>query len=169
VHRYRLQYEGAFLADLRSLRRAYDLPLITHAALQLAEQAEVSSRNRRPLRTPISWCPAATWQQRVEGYRILYRVEHGVGPTASGTIQRFEVHGGDGPMSSWHTQEEVDALVRERVSEQLRKDIAAYDGAPAAAKEILRGLAAARMMDIDLGPFEDALAEKHRRLDSDAA
>lgn len=72
-------------------------------------------------------------------------------------------------MSSWHTQEEVDALVRERVSEQLRKDIAAYDGAPAAAKEILRGLAAARMMDIDLGPFEDALAEKHRRLDSDAA
>ncbi|HEY7375173.1 MAG TPA: hypothetical protein VIF57_23630 [Polyangia bacterium] len=72
-------------------------------------------------------------------------------------------------MSTWHTQEEVDALVRERVSEQLRKDIAAYDGAPAAAKEILRGLAAARMMNIDLGPFEDALAEKHQQLDSDAA
>ena len=32
-------------------------------------------------------------------------------------------------MSSWHTQDEVDALVRERVSDQLRKDIAAYDGA----------------------------------------
>ena len=72
-------------------------------------------------------------------------------------------------MSSWHTQDEVDALVRERVSDQLRKDIAAYDGAPAAAKEILRGLAAARMMGIDLTPFEDALAETHRRLDSDAA
>jgi hypothetical protein len=67
-------------------------------------------------------------------------------------------------MSSWHTQEEVDALVRERVSEHLRKDIAAYDGAPTAAKEILRGLA-----DIDLRPFEDALAEKHRHLDSSAA
>jgi len=25
------------------------------------------------------------------------------------------------------------------------------------------------MMKIELGPFEDALAEKHRRLDSDAA
>ena len=72
-------------------------------------------------------------------------------------------------MSTWHTQDEVDAVVRERVSEQLRKDIAAYDGAPAAAKEILRGLAAARMMNIDLRPFEDALAEKHHRLGSDAA
>ena len=72
-------------------------------------------------------------------------------------------------MSTWHTQEEVDAVVRQRVSDQLRKDIAAYDGAPAAAKEILRGLAAARMMDIDLRPYEDALAEKHQQLDSTAA
>jgi hypothetical protein len=72
-------------------------------------------------------------------------------------------------MSSWHTQAEVDALVRSRVSEQLGKDIAAHDGSPAAAKEILRGLAAARMMDIDLRPFEDALAEKHRRLGDSAA
>jgi len=30
-------------------------------------------------------------------------------------------------MSTWHTQEEVDALVRERVSEQLRRDIGSYD------------------------------------------
>ena len=72
-------------------------------------------------------------------------------------------------MSTWHTQDEVDSLVRERVSEQLRKDIAAYKGEPASAKEILRGLAAARMMNVDLRPFEDALAEKHRHLDSDAA
>jgi hypothetical protein len=72
-------------------------------------------------------------------------------------------------MSTWHTQEEVDAVVRERVSEQLSKDIAAYDGEPAAAKEILRGLAAARMMNIDLRPFEDALADRHQRLDSTAA
>jgi len=32
------------------------------------------------------------------------------------------------------------------------------------AKEILRGLAAARVMNIDLRPFEDELAEKHRHL-----
>jgi hypothetical protein len=72
-------------------------------------------------------------------------------------------------MSRWHTQQEVDAVVRERVSAQLSKDIAAYDGAPAAAKEILRGLASARMMDIDLRPFEDALADKHQQLGSSAA
>jgi hypothetical protein len=72
-------------------------------------------------------------------------------------------------MSSWHTQDEVDAVVRERVSKQLRKDIGTYDGTPAAAKEILRGLAAARMMNIDLDPFMDALADKQRHLDSDAA
>jgi hypothetical protein len=77
--------------------------------------------------------------------------------------------GGDGTMSGWHTQDEVDAIVRERVSEQLRNDIAAYDGAPAAAKEILKGLAAARMMKVDLAPFEDALAEKHHRLGLSAA
>jgi hypothetical protein len=72
-------------------------------------------------------------------------------------------------MSRWHTQQEVDDLVRERVATQLGKDIAAYDGAPNAAKEILRGLAAARMMNIDLAPFEDALAEKHKHLGSSAA
>jgi hypothetical protein len=49
---------------------------------------------------------------------------------------------------------------------QLSKDIAGYDGSPAAAKEILRGLAAARTMGIDLGPFEDALTERHRALDA---
>jgi hypothetical protein len=72
-------------------------------------------------------------------------------------------------MSTWHTQADVDALVRSRVAEQLGRDIAAYDGSPSAAKEILRGLAAARMMEIDLRPFEDALAEKHRKLGDSAA
>ena len=64
-------------------------------------------------------------------------------------------------MTTWHKQDEVDALVSAQVAEQLARDIAAYDGSPLAAKEILRGLAAARMMKVDLGPFEDALAERH--------
>ena len=51
----------------------------------------------------------------------------------------------------WLSQEEIDDRIRDRVSVQLSKDIAAYDGSPIAAKEILRGLAAARMMGIDLG------------------
>jgi hypothetical protein len=59
---------------LRTLR-AYDLPLITKAVLGLTDQAEVVSRNRKPLVAPISWCPLATWQQRVQNYRVLYRVD----------------------------------------------------------------------------------------------
>jgi hypothetical protein len=66
----------------------------------------------------------------------------------------------------WLTQGEVDEHIRRRVREQLSTDIAAYDGSPVAAKEILRGLAAARMMGIDLGSFEDALTERHRALDA---
>jgi hypothetical protein len=72
-------------------------------------------------------------------------------------------------MSTWHTQAEVDALMKARIADQLAADIAAYDGSPEAAKEILRGLAAARTMQIDLGRFEDALAEKHRSLGLSAA
>lgn len=66
----------------------------------------------------------------------------------------------------WLTQAEMDDRIRGRVADQLRRDIAAYDGSPIAAKEILRGLAAARTMAIDLHPFEDALAERHRALDA---
>jgi hypothetical protein len=66
----------------------------------------------------------------------------------------------------WLTQGEIDEHIRRRVAAQLSADIAAYDGSPSAAKEILRGLAAARMMNIDLGPFEDALTERHRTLDA---
>jgi hypothetical protein len=66
----------------------------------------------------------------------------------------------------WLTQGEIDEHIRRRVSAQLAKDIASYDGSPDAAKEILRGLAAARMMGIELGPFEDALTERHRALEA---
>jgi len=70
---------------------------------------------------------------------------------------------------TWHTQAEVDATARTRIAEQLNANIAAYDGSPNAAKEILRGLAAARMMEMDLRSFEDALAERHKRLGLSAA
>jgi hypothetical protein len=72
-------------------------------------------------------------------------------------------------MTTWHTQAEVDTLMQDRIREQLSREIAAYTGSPHQAKEILRGLAAARMMDMDLRPFEDALADKHRDLGSSAA
>ena len=66
----------------------------------------------------------------------------------------------------WNEQDEVDAITRDGITEKLQRLIAHYDGAPEDAKEILRGLAAARSMDMDCRPFEDALAERHRSLDA---
>ena len=67
---------------------------------------------------------------------------------------------------SWHEQEEVDRITRDGIALKLTQLIERYDGAPEAAKEILRGLAAAREMDMDCRPFEDALAQRHRSLDA---
>ena len=64
----------------------------------------------------------------------------------------------------WLTQCDIDDHIRRRIAAQLSRDVANYRGSPVAAKEILRGLAAARTMGIDLGPFEDALTERHRTL-----
>ncbi len=69
-------------------------------------------------------------------------------------------------MKSWYTQAEVDDEVRRGVATELSRQIAVYDGSPIAAKEILRGLAAARMMDMDCRPFEDALAKRHQTLEA---
>jgi hypothetical protein len=66
----------------------------------------------------------------------------------------------------WHEQDEIDAITRDGITEKLRHLIARYEGSPDDAKEILRGLAAARSMDMDCRPFEDALAERHRSLDA---
>jgi hypothetical protein len=67
---------------------------------------------------------------------------------------------------TWHRQDEIDAIAREGITEKLTRLIGAYDGSADLAKEILRGLAAARTMDMDCRPFEDALAERHRVLDA---
>jgi len=67
---------------------------------------------------------------------------------------------------SWHGQEEVDQITRDGIAQKLTSLIDGYDGSPDVAKEILRGLAAAREMDMDCRPFEDALAQRHRKLDA---
>jgi hypothetical protein len=69
-------------------------------------------------------------------------------------------------MKKWYTQAEVDDEVRRDVAAELLRLIATYDGSPPAAKEILRGLAAARLMLMDCGPFEDALAARHQAMEA---
>lgn len=45
------------------------------AADDLAYQAEVETRNRKPLRRPLDDLPAATWELRVRSrYRLLYGI-----------------------------------------------------------------------------------------------
>ena len=65
-------------------------------------------------------------------------------------------------MKRTHTQHEAEARSRDLIARKLKRLIARYDGSAKEAKEILRGLAAARMMDVDCRPFEDALARHFR-------
>ena len=64
------------------------------------------------------------------------------------------------------SQAEIDEHMRSRIGARLSSLIGAYDGSPASAKEILRGLVAAREMRIDLGPYVDALTERQRVLEA---
>jgi mRNA-degrading endonuclease RelE of RelBE toxin-antitoxin system len=74
---YTLVYEQGYLDDLEQID-PFDIPWIRDSLLQLDYQAEQATRNRRPLRSPVSWCPEATWQLRVRAYRVLYRIQDGV-------------------------------------------------------------------------------------------
>lgn len=74
---YRLLFDRRYLDDLEAVD-PFDIPIIREALLHLAHQAEHETRNRRRLRQPVSWCPAATWQVRVRGYRVLYEVQEGI-------------------------------------------------------------------------------------------
>jgi hypothetical protein len=62
----------------------------------------------------------------------------------------------------WLKQADIDARARKRIAAKLSTLIKAYDGAPTDAKEILRGLVAARQMGMNLRPFEDRLAKKRK-------
>ena len=72
--RYRILYSSAYLEDYEALE-AFDRAKIRNAVLVLADQAEVATRNRRPLLDPVSWCSEATWKLRIEDYRLFYRVD----------------------------------------------------------------------------------------------
>ncbi|HEY7370745.1 MAG TPA: hypothetical protein VIF57_01110 [Polyangia bacterium] len=68
----------------------------------------------------------------------------------------------------WLKQADIDARARKRIASKLSALIRSYDGSPADAKEILRGLVAARQMGMDLRPFEDRLARKRKAFASAA-
>ena len=73
---YAILYARAFDQDLDDVP-VYDAVIIRTSVALLSHQAETITRNRRPLASPVSWCPEAGWQLRVGAYRVLYSVESG--------------------------------------------------------------------------------------------
>ena len=55
--------------------RAFDARAVLHAIELLAAQAEVETRNRKPLRHPLEEIPVGAWEVRVGAWRILYEVK----------------------------------------------------------------------------------------------
>jgi hypothetical protein len=84
------------------------------------------------------------------------------GPHPEGKMEGAIEHGRDGAMRRTYSQAQVDAKSRELIALKLTRLIRSYEGSAREAKEIVRGLAAARMMDMDCRPFEDALARRFR-------
>ena len=68
-----IEYTRAYLDDLEEID-PFDIPGIREAVRLLGYQALKETRNRRPLKAPVPFCPEATWQVRVGGYRVLFKV-----------------------------------------------------------------------------------------------
>jgi len=64
------------------------------------------------------------------------------------------------------TYEQLKGRARERVAEQLRRDIAGHDGSARARSEVQEGLDAARDLGIDVAPFERALASRLKEINT---
>ena len=71
--RYRIEVSEEAAAELAELR-AFDQRRIVQAIRELANQADVRTRNRRPLREPVGELPRVTWQVRVDKHRIFYEI-----------------------------------------------------------------------------------------------
>jgi len=62
----------AFFDDLEIVDPFY-LGQIHRAVEQLRDQPIDVTRNRKPLKRPVSWCPEAAHELRVGEFRVLYR------------------------------------------------------------------------------------------------
>jgi mRNA-degrading endonuclease RelE of RelBE toxin-antitoxin system len=74
---FRIEWEQAARDDLDMLD-SFESPILHREVRLLEHHADQPGRNRRPLTAPVRWCPEATWQLRVGGYRVLYSLQPGV-------------------------------------------------------------------------------------------
>lgn len=71
--RYRIEISASAADELACLR-AFDQRPIVQAIRRLADQAEVATKNRKPLREPLHQLPDATWEIRVGNHRVFYEI-----------------------------------------------------------------------------------------------
>ena len=70
---YSLEWDPEAEDELEELR-PFDSRSIPVAIRELRYEAEVVTRNRKPLKEPIRSIPRATWELRVGDHRVLYDV-----------------------------------------------------------------------------------------------
>ena len=74
VPRYEVEWTAEAWVEVHLLR-VFERRAVMRAVDELAHQAEVQTRNRKPLRHPLEELPAATWEVRVRSrHRLLYSV-----------------------------------------------------------------------------------------------
>ena len=70
---YTLEWDPTAEEELDQLR-SFDARSILKGIRELRYEAEVTTRNRKPLREPIAGVPDASWELRVADHRVLYQV-----------------------------------------------------------------------------------------------
>jgi len=71
--RYLLEWDPTAHEEFDELS-SFDARPILKAIRELRHQAEVETRNRKPLREAIPSVPDASWEVRVGDHRVLYEV-----------------------------------------------------------------------------------------------
>jgi len=73
---YEIEWSEEAEADLVALA-VFKRPAVVTAVEELRHEAEVETRNRKPLRRVLPRLPAAAWNLRVADVRVLYRISDG--------------------------------------------------------------------------------------------
>jgi mRNA-degrading endonuclease RelE of RelBE toxin-antitoxin system len=73
---YEIEWSEEAQADLLALSVFYRPPVVA-AVERLRQEAEIETRNRKPLERLIDQLPAARWNLRVGDMRVLYGIVEG--------------------------------------------------------------------------------------------
>ena len=73
---YEIEWSNEAQADFLTLP-VFERPRVAAAVEGLRHEAEVETRNRKPLERALDQLPAAEWNLRVADLRVLYRIIEG--------------------------------------------------------------------------------------------